>query len=51
MKKYDFEYCMKHKCDSCKNWIKCESREKSVRRNRKSEDKKNKHNRFKAGKI
>lgn len=43
MKKYKFEYCMKQKCDSCKNWTKCEEDEK-VRRNKKSGNKKSKHN-------
>lgn len=27
MKKYDFEYCMKHDCNSCKRFKECEKNE------------------------
>ena len=25
---YDFEYCMKHKCNDCKKQIECDNKEK-----------------------
>lgn len=28
MNKYDFEFCMKHKCEECKKSRECENQEK-----------------------
>lgn len=51
MEKYNFEYCMKHICDGCKNGKQCENQEKNIRRKRNNGDKEDKHKRIKTCRV